>query len=112
MHNFKLVDLMLHGVEEGEEAKLTESLEEAKRAFRVGDKVKILYASHIGEIVGFNEKLGGLYSGARYPVLVRITNSSMQRAVGKSFEYGIEQIKLIERGGENEDRSESVGTPA
>ena len=89
---------LLCGIEPGEEEKLRGQIQTAMDLYKVGDKVKIKYTSYTGNVTGFNDRLGGLYTGARYPLLVEITsigNSPHKKALGRIFEYGIEQIEKL-----------------
>ncbi|NTV78158.1 MAG: hypothetical protein HGA25_03190 [Clostridiales bacterium] len=61
----------------------------------IGSKCKILHTSHIGVVVRANTSETGLYAGGRYPAYVKITESGMERAVGCTFEYGLDQIELL-----------------
>ena len=94
---FKMISTMLYGVEPGEEELLKARLEEAKSLLTIGDEVTIKFTSYTGEVVGFNERLGGIYSGARYPVFVKITKTGpeFERALNQTFEYGTEQLEKL-----------------
>ena len=64
----------------------------------IGKPVKVLGTSYKGVIRSCNKAQGGFYPGVRYPVYVRITETDdarFQSIIGKSFEYGLDQIKLI-----------------
>lgn len=60
----------------------------------IGRTCKIKWTSHIGEIVGANTSDRGFYPGGRFPVYVKITASGMEKAIGSTFEYGLDQIEL------------------
>lgn len=80
-----------------EQEQLDSLLMDARKKFPIGAKVKILHTGYTGEVVSYNNRLGGFYPGVRYPVCVRITYSEKvefrERAVGSIFEYGMEQLK-------------------
>ena len=62
----------------------------------IGRKCKIKYTSHTAIITGPNTSDCGFYPGGRFPVYVTITASGMEKAVGCKFEYGLDQIELID----------------
>lgn len=68
--------------------------EEARKFVQdnMGKKCKIKYTGHGGVIESLNECDRGFYTGDRYPVNVRITESSMAEAIGNLFEYDLDQI--------------------
>lgn len=58
--------------------------------------VKITGTTYVGRVIALNESRGGIYSGSRYPIKVRIEQATNEQAVGKVFEYGIEQLVVID----------------
>lgn len=56
----------------------------------------IKFTSHKGIIKGPNTSSYGFYPGGRYPVIVKIIDSDMKKVIGKTFEYGLDQIELID----------------
>jgi hypothetical protein len=65
------------------------AITEAKRlGFVPGVRVKLINDDEIGEVEGYNQAVGGFYSGSRYPILVR-----WERGV---FEYGVNDLELVE----------------
>ena len=89
---------MLFGVEPGEKEKLAEQIKLATSMYKFDDPVVIKDTSFTGVVVGFNNHLGGLYTGARYPLFVKITsttNEKRQNAVGCTFEYMLDQIEKL-----------------
>lgn len=71
--------------------------EGAERWFNdhINRKVKIIGTSYEGLVLSLNDTRGGIYSGNRYPINVRITKAN-NSAVGKVFEYSIEQLVVID----------------
>lgn len=63
---------------------------------RIGKSCTIKYASHKGVVTGVNIASRGFYPGSRYPVVVKITDSSMIEAIGEVFEYGLDQVEFEE----------------
>lgn len=62
-----------------------------------GRKCSIKDTCHTGAtVLGANTAKGGFADGGRYPVLVRIDTSGIEGAVGQVFEYGFDQVELIE----------------
>ncbi len=60
--------------------------------------VKVLGTSYKAVIHACNKSSKGFYPGIRYPVYVKITETSDERfnnAIGCIFEYGLEQIQLL-----------------
>lgn len=89
---------ILFGVEPGEKEKLAEQIKLATSLYKVDDPVVVKHTSYTGVITGFNNRLGGLYTGARYPLFVKITsttNEKRQDAVGCTFEYMLDQIEKL-----------------
>lgn len=62
----------------------------------IGRKCKVKYTSHTGVVKGPNTSDRGFYPGGRFPVYVTITASGMENAVGSTFEYGLDQVELID----------------
>ena len=62
----------------------------------IGRTCKIKYTSHTGIITGANTSEHGFYPGGRFPVYVKITASGMEKAIGSTFEYGLDQIDFGE----------------
>lgn len=62
----------------------------------VNRKCKIKATSHKGIIVRANLSTCGFYPGGRYPAYVRITESGMEKAIGNTYEYSLDQIELID----------------
>lgn len=58
----------------------------------IGRECKIKCTSHTGVITGANTSDRGFYPGGRFPVYVKITASGMDKAIGSTFEYGLDQI--------------------
>lgn len=62
----------------------------------IGRACKIKHTSHTGIITDVNTSDCGFYPGGRYPAYVKITESGMKEAIGCTFEYGLDQIELID----------------
>lgn len=62
----------------------------------IGRKCNIKYTSHVGVVSGPNTSDCGFYPGGHFPVYVKITASGMEKAVGCTFEYDLDQIELID----------------
>lgn len=63
-----------------------------------GKKCSIKYTDYIGEIVKLNTSDGGFYPGNRFPIYVKIlesTNGKYPEAVGQVFEYDLPQIQTL-----------------
>lgn len=60
----------------------------------IGKPCKVRYTDHVGIVHGANESTSGFYPGGRFPVYVKITESGCEEAVGKVFEYSLEQVEL------------------
>jgi hypothetical protein len=61
---------------------------------KIGMPCTIKLTSHKGIVKGVNMASCGFYPGSRYPVVVEITDSSMQEAIGEVFEYGLDQVEF------------------
>ena len=95
-HDFNML-LALHKEmkeKEPSQTELEKILVQAKKHFPIGATVDVNCTSHFGEVVGYNERTGGFYPGTRFPVYVKITLSDMERAIGQTFEYGLDQLKM------------------
>lgn len=89
---------ILFGVEPGEKEKLAEQIKLATNLYKVDDPVVIKHTSFTGVVAGFNNRLGGLYTGARYPLFIKITattNERSQGSVGCTFEYMLDQVEKL-----------------
>lgn len=62
----------------------------------IGRKCKLKYTSHVGIVKGPNTSDSGFYPGGRFPVYVTITHSDMETAIGKTFEYDLDQVQLLD----------------
>lgn len=62
----------------------------------IGRYVKIAGTSYVGRVIALNESRAGIYSGSRYPIKVRIEKANVDGSIGKVFEYGIEQLAVID----------------
>lgn len=83
-----------------EEQKLEKVLLVAKAKFKIGDIVAVQGTPYAGIIHGFNSRLGGFYSGVRYPVFVKMTESDDPRfadVVGSVFEYDVDQVAHLKQ---------------
>ncbi len=60
---------------------------------RIGKNCKMVGGGHVGVVHGVNE-MTGMYSGQRYPLLVKITDSDMPTAIGCIFEYDLSQWEI------------------
>lgn len=63
---------------------------------RIGKQCEVAHASHRGIVHGVNMASCGFYPGSRYPIFVKITDSSMKEAIGDIYEYDLEQVKIYE----------------
>ena len=79
----------------GEKAELDKLLDQVKETHPIGMYVDVEHTTHIGIVVSYNNNLGGFYPGVRYPVNVKIIYSSLDKAVGCTFEYGADQLKPV-----------------
>lgn len=61
-----------------------------------GRYVKITGTSYVGRVIALNESRGGIYSGSRYPIKVRIEQANTENAIGKVFEYSVEQLVVLD----------------
>jgi hypothetical protein len=89
------------GPKPGEAEQLAVLLQLARERYPVGTPVKVLWTQYTGVVYGHNERLGGFYPGVRYPIYVRITatgNPKFEEAVGKVYEYGMDQMEVIQNG--------------
>ena len=59
-------------------------------------EVEVIHTPHVGTVSQLNTSTNGFYPGGRYPVYVVITKSTMPEAIGEVFEYGIDQLKVLE----------------
>lgn len=62
----------------------------------IGRECNVKYTSHKGIITAANTSDRGFYPGGRFPVYVKITSSGMEKAIGQTFEYGLDQIDFGE----------------
>lgn len=94
----KVTMQLLHGHGEDDARTLEEQLKLAKSLFNVDDSVAIKHTGYTGIVTGYNERLGGLYTGARYPLFVKIVSSKNETykiAIGKVFEYSLDQVEKL-----------------
>lgn len=71
------------------EKKMSNEVAKAKElGFVPGAKAKLSHDPEIGEVLGYNEAIGGFYPGSRYPVIIKFERGT--------FEYSLEQIKLAD----------------
>lgn len=61
---------------------------------RIGKPCKVKSTSHIGVVHGVNMASRGFYPGSRYPIFVKITESTHERAIGDVFEYELDQVEI------------------
>ena len=59
-------------------------------------EVEVIHTPHVGTVSRLNTSTNGFYPGGRYPIYVVITKSAMPEAIGETFEYGIDQLKVLE----------------
>lgn len=80
---------LVEGLKEPDgERKMSNEVAKAKEmGFVPGARVKLSHDREVGEVVGYNEAIGGFYPGSRYPVLIKFERGT--------FEYGLESIKLV-----------------
>lgn len=71
-------------------------VDQAKKQFPVDVTVDVKHTSHIGRVRGYNERTGGFYPGNRFPVFVEIIASDMDRAIGHVFEYGLNDLEVVD----------------
>ena len=73
------------------------TLQAAKDQFKIGDVVKINNIHHIGIVVSYNDVMGGIYSGVRYPFFVRIikTYQILRNTIGEIFPYEVTSLEVI-----------------
>lgn len=62
----------------------------------IGKSCKIKFTGHQGIVLAANTSTGGFYPGHRFPVIVEITESTMKEAKGQVFEYGLDQVEIVE----------------
>ncbi|MFZ2193650.1 MAG: hypothetical protein WAV31_05390 [Candidatus Moraniibacteriota bacterium] len=70
------------------EKKMSNEVAKAKGlGFVPGAKAKLSHDAEVGEVVGYNEAVGGFYPGSRYPVIIKFDRGT--------FEYSLEQLELV-----------------
>ncbi len=80
----------MEGLHEPDGKKMRNAIQAAKElGFIPGAKVKLSHGPEVGEIVGYNESVGGFYPGSRYPVLIEFKRGT--------FEYVTDQLRLVKK---------------
>jgi len=81
---------LVEGLKEPDgEKKMSNEVAKAKElGFVPGAKAKLSHDAEVGEVVGYNEAVGGFYPGSKYPVLIKFERGT--------FEYGLEQLELVD----------------
>ncbi len=85
--------------EDGERAQLEKLLVEVRKAFPIGTVVDIMHTGYTGEVIKYNEALGGFYPGIRYPVKVKIIKKDPKckhNVIGSVFEYTPDQLMRLD----------------
>lgn len=79
-----------------------DSVAAAMKSFHEGQSVKIKWTSYRGTITGFNTRTMGMYSGDRFPIIVKIeevrngdTVDPNHDAIGSIFEYSLDQVEAV-----------------
>lgn len=75
--------------------------ETARKFFELnqGKRVKVKSTSYTGTLIKLNESTQGFYPGSLFPFYVRIETTEKENynnAIGCVFEYGEDQVELIE----------------
>jgi hypothetical protein len=73
---------------DGDEKMNNEVTKAKELGFIEGVKAKLSHTPEIGEVVGYNEAVGGFYPGSRYPVLIKFERGT--------FEYSLDQLELVD----------------
>lgn len=64
-----------------------------------GKRCAVRFTCYTGILTGLNTATSGFYPGSRYPFYVKITESTDEKfsdAIGSSFQYGLDQIEILE----------------
>lgn len=56
--------------------------------FVPGAKARMSHDAEAGEVVGYNQAVGGFYPGSRYPVIIKFERGT--------FEYSLDQLELAD----------------
>ncbi len=78
-------------LKQGNTAENTKAAVDRARAagFIPGASVRMIDNPEVGQVVGYNEALDGVYPGNRYPIVVQFERGT--------FEYGVESLELADQ---------------